>query len=399
MGHVPRSMRPLAAARLLVLPALLAFACGGGSSDVGGSTSGGSGGASSGGASSGGGSSSSSGGASSSSGASSSGSADGGNGDGATTDAAPCSGCARDWGKFPPVANVAAASELWVLSDIHGDYAAFTKLLLAAKLIAAAPAAPAAVKWTGGTAYVVVVGDLIDKGPDAVDVVRLASALSIAAASVGGGVVVTMGNHEAEFLADPLNSKAAGKDGIDPQLVSLGLTPQATAAGQNDVGAFIRGLPIAAKVGSWFFVHGGKTGGKSVAQLSMDLVTGIDGAGFGAPVLSATDSLLEARLSGAGPQWWDATGNPTALLTTWTQALGVSHLVMGHQPGSVGFADGSTRGADQMAQKYGGLLFLVDTGLSVGADATGGAWLHVTKPGAPGEAFEEVLPTGATRAL
>ncbi len=382
-------------------------ACGGGGSDAAGTSS--SSGATSSGASSGASGSSGSSGASgsgssgaSSSGASSSGASsggfEGGTGD-ATSDAAPCSGCARDWSKFPPVVEVASASELWVLSDVHGDYAAFTKLLVAAKLIAAVPAAPTTVTWTGGTAYVVIVGDLIDKGPDAVDVVRLSNALASAAASAGGGVVVTMGNHEAEFLADPLNSKASGTDGIDPQLASLGFTPQATAAGLNDVGAFIRGLPMAAKVAGWFFVHGGKTGGKTVAQMSSDLRIGIDGAGFGAPVLSAVDSMLEARLSGSGPQWWDATGNATTLLTTWTQSLGVKHLVMGHQPGNVGFADATTRASDQMFQKYGGLLFLVDTGLSVGADATGGAWLHVTKPGALGEAFEEVLPSGATRAL
>ena len=72
---------------------------------------------------------------------------------------------------------------------------------------------------------------------------------------------------------------------------------------------------------------------------------------------------------------------------------------MGHQPGSVGFADKSTRAADQMIQKYGGLLFMVDTGLSVGADATGGALLHVKNPGSATESFEEVMPSGAVQPL
>ena len=325
---------------------------------------------------------------------------DAGAGDAATNpDGAACATCARNWSLHPPVAQIGAASELWVLSDIHGDYAAFKQLLLGAKLIAHAPATPADAAWTGGTAYLVIVGDLIDKGPDAVDVVRLAAALQVAAAAAGGGVVVTMGNHEAEFLADPLNSKATGASGFDPELQSAGLTPSATASGQNDVGAFVRNLPFAASVSGWFFAHAGKTDGRTIAKLSSDLQAGVDASGFGAPVLSAADSLLEAKLSSSAPQWWDATGDAQALLAAWTSALGVKHLVMGHQPGSVGFADSSKRAADQMMQKYGGLLFLVDTGLSVGADGTGGAFLHVRNPGAAAESFERVLPSGAASAL
>jgi hypothetical protein len=319
--------------------------------------------------------------------------------DGGSAEAGTCSTCARDWNQFPPVAQIDGVSELWIVSDIHGDYAAFTKLLSGAHVIVGIPASPQQVEWTAGAAVLVVVGDLIDKGPDAPDVVRLLAALQKSAASAGGRVVATMGNHEAEFLADPTNSKASGSDGIDPELNSIGLTPAQTAAGDDDIGQFVRNLPFAARIDNWFFAHGGKTGGKTIAQLSDDLRSGVDSSGFGAPVLSAADSLLEARLAKTGPQWWDATNDAQGLLTQWTRALGTTHLVMGHQPGAVGFADGTSRAADQMMQKYGGLLFLVDTGLSVGADNTGGALLHVTSVGGTNEAWREVLPNGSTKSL
>jgi hypothetical protein len=208
-----------------------------------------------------------------------------------------------------------------------------------------------------------------------------------------------MGNHEAEFLADPQNSKASASDGLDPQLSSLGFTPAATAAGGNDVGAFIRQMPIAARVDDWFFVHAGKTDGKTIPEIEAALQTGIDASGFGAPVLSDVSSLLEAKVSGGAALWWDATNDAQGLLTAWTAALGVKHLVMGHQPVAVTFADGTKRAADQMLQKYGATLFMVDTGLSTGVDATGGALLHVKAAGTPGETFEEVLPSGKTKAL
>src|SRR5690349_18158904 len=103
-------------------------------------------------------------------GASSSGGASSGsNGDGgprADGGPATCTGCARDWNAYPAVVQVAGVSELWVTSDVHGDYKTFTTLLAGAKIIAPAPTSPAAVQWTGGTATLVIVGDLIDKGPD-----------------------------------------------------------------------------------------------------------------------------------------------------------------------------------------------------------------------------------------
>ncbi len=318
----------------------------------------------------------------------------------AAPDGVPVAGTSgRDWSKNPAIAHLDCSGELWVLSDVHGDYQAFTKLLAGAHLVAGIPDAPEHLQWMAGSATLVVVGDLIDKGPDAVDVVRAAMALQGAAQAAGGHVIVTMGNHEAEFLANPENDKASGDQGVDPELQKQGLTPQATASGQNDVGRFLRGLPFAARVDDWFFVHAGKTNGRTLAALSADLRAGIDAQGYGAPVLSADDSLLEARLAKTGAQWWDSTGDARGLRTKWTTALGAKHLVMGHQPGAVSFADGKNRAADEMFEKYDGLLFLVDTGLSVGVDGTGGRWLHVKGAESSAATWEAVLPDGSTQPI
>ena len=315
----------------------------------------------------------------------------------AGTDSSSCSGCARDWNEQPAVLQVDGAPELWVMSDAHGDYGALTKLLAGAKLISAVPSSPSTVVWTAGKAVLVVVGDVIDKGPDAPDIILLLAALQTDAKVAGGQVIVTMGNHEAEFLANPLNGKATNSDGLDPELQSLGLDPTATASGSNDIGAFLRGLPIAARVDDWFFVHAGDTGGQTIAELESAIETGVNGTGFGAAILSSPTSMLEAKLSSSAPQWWDATSDPTSLLGQWTQALGVKHLVMGHQPESFGFADKTKRAQDAMFEYYGGLIFFVDTGMSIDVDATGGALLHVTSPGAAGESWTEVLPNGSSK--
>lgn len=321
------------------------------------------------------------------------------------TDASPAADAAvhaRNWTAHPAVVQVDGVSEIWALSDVHGDYAALVKLLAGANVIAKVPDGPSAVQWTAGTATLVVVGDLIDKGPDAPDVVRVFVALGVSAAASGGRVIVTMGNHEAEFLADPANDKASktGTDeGIDPELVAIGVSPDAAAAGEGDIGAFLRDLPIACRVDDWFFVHAGKTDGSAIAELGARIENEVDDAGFGANVLAADASILEARLESSPPQWWDATGDAGALLDTWASALGARHIVMGHQPGAVGITSGPDRKADDMFAAFGGRIFLVDTGMSSGVDATGGALLHVKNAGDAGVSWEEVLPNGSKKSL
>jgi hypothetical protein len=304
----------------------------------------------------------------------------------------------RDWVSYPVVQEVDGAGEIWALSDIHADYNALTTLLAGANLIAGVPDAPCHVQWTGGSSTLVVVGDSIDRGPDAVDVLKVLMALQRSAAWSGGRVIVTMGNHEAEFLANPNNTAAIDASvGIDPELVAAGYDVDATANGDDRIGAFMANLPIAARVDDWFFLHAGDTQGQSIADITSAVQSGVDANGFGDPVLSASTSILEIKF--ATSRWWEATGDPTSLLTTWTQNLGVQHLVMGHQPQAVAILGGTDRPQDVMAAEYGGLLFFVDTGMSVGVDNTGGALLHVTDVNGPTEAWTEVLPDGSVWSL
>ena len=302
-----------------------------------------------------------------------------------TADASDAQLGGRDWSAHPAIAQLDGVTEVWALSDIHGDNAALITLLTGAKLIDAGQ------HWVGGTAVLVIVGDMIDKGPDAVAVVRTLIALQASAAAAGGQVVVTMGNHEAEFLADPTNSKASGPNGFDGELTAAGLSPAATAAGSDDIGVMLRDLPFAARVDDWFFVHAGDTGGLTLDALATALRAGVDASGFGAPVLSGPTSLLEHKFP-TSIFWEQGSGAPATTLATDAQALGANHIVMGHEPVGVTFADGVKRPADKMFQRY-GRIFLIDTGMSVGADHTGGALLHIPNPGDATTA-EVVTPNG-----
>ncbi|MGH9646700.1 MAG: metallophosphoesterase [Bryobacteraceae bacterium] len=141
----------------------------------------------------------------------------------------------RDWAKYPAIVQIDTGEDIFAIGDVHGDYDRLVKLLAAAKIIRH-PLDPNAVTWTAGKAVLVFTGDLVDKGPHSLQVVRLAASLRQAAASSGGQVVTLMGNHEAEFLADPAEKKV--KD-FAQDLRSAGLVPKEIAACHGDAGKFL----------------------------------------------------------------------------------------------------------------------------------------------------------------
>jgi len=325
----------------------------------------------------------------------------------------------RDWQRFPAVVEQQTPRELYALGDVHGDYERMVELLAGSHLIAPNPTTPQAVQWTGGNDVLVCTGDMIDKYTHAVSVIALMRALEPLAIRDGGRVIITMGNHEAEFLA----GAGADKKGMEfeEELLSAGISPPDVAAGKDSkgIGQWLRDLPVAAKVGDWFFCHAGNTGGLSIAQLDQQVEAQITQHGFDSPILVDDNSLLEARMH---PRpWWDWDGQAPTLkdaptekeskhapanagddpgenrLRAGIEALGAHHLVFGHQPGKIKFADGTQREAGAMYQKFDGLVFLIDTGMSRGVAGGRGALLRISNGSAHGATA--VYADGTTQTL
>jgi hypothetical protein len=264
----------------------------------------------------------------------------------------------RDWGSHPAIVEIDTAAPVFSVGDVHGDYRRLVRLLQAANLIG-----PRA-HWTGGKSVLVFTGDMIDKGPRPVDVLRLIQTLAEEATHDGGRVVALMGNHEAEFLASPDPEKAAD---FLADLKRRGLAADA-------FNEFLAGLPFGARVNDWFFCHAGNTGGRTLAKLKLDIETGVGRDGFASLQLMAPDSLLEARLEGS--KTWFASGDEKQLLASYARALGVAHIVEGHQHNEVTFAGGVERHTGEMFQRY-GILFLTDVGMSEGVGDSQGAILRI----------------------
>lgn len=287
---------------------------------------------------------------------------------------------ARDYAAHPIVEVLHMPATLYAVSDAHGGYDRLAALLAGNGVLVRRPDTPATAEWGAGASVLVVVGDMIDKGPQAIEVLELLRALGDAAPKAGGRVVTLLGNHEAEFLAQPLNDKAEKDGGFDLELRARGLDPVAVAEGRDPMGVWLRERPIAAKIGRWFFAHGGSTQGRSVADLETTLRAALDGEGFSSGALVGDDSILEARA------WYD-----DASLATILPALDVDHVVFGHDPNALG-----ARGS--IAVAFGGRVLRIDCGLSPLVDDSTGKLL-VVRHDAAGDHAEERDASGAVRAL
>lgn len=308
---------------------------------------------------------------------------------------APNSG--RDWKKNPAVVQIEHAPEIFAIGDPHSDFRRLARAMAAAGIIEHAIQKPGEAKWCAGHAVLVMTGDMIDKGPRALDVLRLLMQVREGARRAGGDVVILAGNHEAEFLADPAAPKAKE---FASQLKAAQIDPAEVGACRGEIGKFLCSLAFAARVDDWFFSHGGNSGGRTLEKLAADLETAVAREGFGTQELIGAESILESRLNGEGRKVWIDAGLPQQteqdLLSSYAAALGVRHIVEGHVPSKVTFADGAARNAGEMFQRF-GLLFLIDTGMSEGVNSSGGAVLHITFR--DGEQATAICPDGTRTVL
>ncbi len=282
----------------------------------------------------------------------------------------------RDFRAYPALLDL-RDDDLYVLSDPHGGLIALTELLRANGLVDRAPVEledAKNVRWTAGTSTLIVVGDLIDKGPDSLGVIDFLRELQTQAPRVGGRVVVTMGNHEAEFLVDAKNDKATSNDknliGIDHQLDDLEIDPESISAGRDPEGRglWLRNLPLGIRNKKWFFAHAGDTGGRNFRDLALHLEDEIRKHGFESDAVLGKNSLLESE------QWFGDEDDGKA--RDYAAELDVEHIVFGHDPNAFGDRDKIEMSKDRSLLKIN-----VEMGLPTSGKSRGGLLLHVDTKG------------------
>lgn len=201
-----------------------------------------------------------------------------------------------------------AASEEWrhegvarviALSDVHGAYDSMVKTLRNADVV------DDTLAWSGGPAHLVVVGDLLDRGPRSREAMDLLMRLEDEARAEGGKVHVLLGNHEvmnltgdlryvsaeeyaafapdetAELRASRFDAWARRRIGQDPEdllgefdeAFPPGFFAHREAFGAEGVyGRWLLARPVIVVVNGTAFVHGGLS--PMVADLGLQGING-----------------------------------------------------------------------------------------------------------------------------
>ena len=301
---------------------------------------------------------------------------------------------------------IAAPSQRIVaVGDLHGDYQAWLEIAQRARLIDRRS------RWAGGSTVLVQTGDITDRGPDSLKIIRHLMRLQGQARRTGGRVIVVLGNHEAMNMTDDLRyvhpgefaaftnadsdrlrrrvyeaNKAAivtAYRAVTPAMTDsavrdawLAANPpgklehQAAWSPRGELGRWTIANPAVARVGDTLFVHGGisvRYAGVPVDEINrraaVDLAaqteapTAIIHDPFG-PLWYrgyATRAIdTEARAAAPGQTApAPATPSPEEELATVLRSTGAKRMVIAHTPNRAG-----------IAIAHGGRLALIDTGIS-----------------------------------
>ena len=230
----------------------------------------------------------------------------------------------------PVAAAAQQAARLVAVGDLHGDFDAWIAIAQAAHV------AEASGHWNGGKATLVQLGDVTDRGPDSLKIIRNLQQLQREAPRAGGRVVVVLGNHEVmnalgdlryttpqEFASYADNRSVARRErlygqirsqleaearAVDPNIKPsqvrdqwLAKTPlgwvehRAAWSPNGELGRWARGNPAVLKIGDTLFAHGGLS--SDYAPLGIDEIN----RRVAAALAAGTGSILEDPI---GPLWY-----------------------------------------------------------------------------------------------
>ena len=146
------------------------------------------------------------------------------------------------------------------ISDIEGNYHAFTKLLIGNGVT------NENLNWTYGKKHLVLVGDMVDRGTNVTQVLWLIYKLEKEALAAGGQVHFILGNHDIMCMAGD-DRYAASKYLIMARLMNVSYKD---LYGTNaEFGRWMRTKHVIEKIDDYIFVHGGIS--PDVLQLNLSI--------------------------------------------------------------------------------------------------------------------------------
>lgn len=285
--------------------------------------------------------------------------------------------------EVPAIVNIdpSAFKQIFAISDVHGMYEPLLTLLRAGHVIDLQN------HWVAGSSALVVIGDSIDKGPQSLDVLDLWISLRAEAEQQGGKLIHVLGNHEAEFLADPSNDQKATELLAELESRHLPLTELTTTATPR--GLFLHTEPVAARLGQWLFIHSGYFPKQSWLDFSNQAQAVLSSQQYSSPFLLADDSVLECKD-------WEKDDSIRQSVLSRMDTIGLFGIMFGHQPKAFGIKARSSA-------QVGGRLIKIDNGMAPEGGSHPGSLLVFTTPQQLNThtypSIKIILPDGSTQNL
>jgi len=224
----------------------------------------------------------------------------------------------------PTFSSYEEPSKLFAISDIEGNFEAFWRMLLAAKVI------NKQAEWTFGEGHLVLVGDFMDRGDQVTQCLWLVYELERQAEIAGGKVHFVVGNHE--------NMNLRGNDKY-VRIKYLELARQMKMDHKNlwnentVLGAWMRSKNCAVKIGNTLYVHGGISPELVEENLTLDQINSIAKKYYGDKYAKETKEAYPIFSSSTGPLWYRGYfKNPIGQkqLNRISSIYNVDHIVVGH---------------------------------------------------------------------
>jgi hypothetical protein len=216
-------------------------------------------------------------------------------------------------------------TKLLAISDIEGNFQAFSRLLIKSNVI------DRYFNWTFGDGHLVVVGDCFDRGEHVTECLWLIYSLEEKARKKGGYVHFILGNHEIMNMNGDWRY-VHPKYAQNVQKKNIHLT--ALYYGNNELWQWLRTKNIVEKIGDILFVHGGIANELLSMNLSVTEINNRVRPFYTQSGKVFTDPLLNIVFaSKISPFWYrgyyQALANMQQIDATLAQ-FGVKRIVTGH---------------------------------------------------------------------